>query len=107
MPFLVMVYARDTQSARAIRDRYSKGDAGRVVGVYRWPSPDTPTCRGCATKKVTAWSRDPRGGWLVCGTCGHRHPDAARKWLGAALFDWLGYNLLPRRLTPRVFRNPE
>lgn len=106
MPFVVMVYASTPDQARAIRDRYSAGDAGRVVGVYEWPKSSTPTCeRPLSCRAGSAYTRHPVRGFMV-HACGRR----VASWkvsIGRTLFDMLGTNMLKRSRTPSAFRNPE
>lgn len=103
MPFLAIVYVPDHTAADRIVERYSRGGAGRIVGLYRW-NRKPESCTGCGGK-MEAWGRH-RHGHLVCGTCNRPHRLARRRLIGA-IFDYLGSNLLPRESTPIVFRNPD
>src|SRR6266511_1663425 len=105
MPFVVMVYATTPQEGRQIRDRYTDGDVGRLVGIYPIPKANTePTCPGYCKEAGGAWSRHPHRGNIV-HACGKRK----RGWrasISRALFDTFGINLVPRENTPKMFQNP-
>lgn len=104
MAFVAMVYATTPEQARAIAERYSRGDAGRIVGVYTLPERGTvTTCRGWC-KAGSGWTRDASG--VMVHACGGRHPDW-RRHIRTALLDMFGINRLPRSRTPAMFQNPE
>ena len=107
MPYLAIVYVADAHTANRIVERYSPGDAGRLVGLYAYPKNVALQCRGfCANKNAASpWRRSPRG-FMVCGVCGGRHIHTRRRLIGA-LFDYLGVNRLPRVKTPGAFQNPK
>lgn len=105
MPFVAMVYVTTSDQARAIRERYASGDAGRIVGIYELPiQGSAPTCSGFC-KAGGAYTRHPRNGHMV-HACGRRHRDW-RKRIRLTLFDMFGRNRLPRDVTPALFQNPE
>lgn len=108
MPFIAIVHVTTPDQARAIRERYSSGDTGRVVGIYSFPSVDAMapdnTCSGFC-RAGGAWKRHPTNGHMI-HVCGKRH----REWrnrLKVILMDTFGINMMKRESTPRVFQNPE
>lgn len=104
MAFIVMVHATTPEHVRAIVDRYSSGDVGRVVGVYNIPAPGrVRTCSGWC-KAGQGWTRDASG--VMVHACGGR-PKDWRSRIRLSLLDTLGINRLPRSRTPAMFQNPE
>lgn len=107
MAYLVLVYARDAEAAGRVYAANHPDDETphRAVGIYEFPSrsDDTqaPDCAGLHN----AWTRDQKKGFMTC-RCGGRHPRWRSRLVGAML-DYLGYNLMPRAKTPRLFQNPE
>jgi hypothetical protein len=106
MPFVAMIYVTTPDQARQIRERYSSGDAGRIVGIYALPvAGSTPTCTGFCKDGGSAFTRDHKNGHMV-HACGRRHRDW-RKRIRLTFFDMFGRNRLPRDVTPAMFQNPE
>jgi hypothetical protein len=104
MPFVALVYVTEREHVRAIVDRYSSGDAGRIVGVYTIPRAGTvSTCNGWC-KEGPGWKRDDSG--VMVHACGGR-PRDWRARIRISLLDTLGINRLPRSRTPAMFQNPE
>ena len=104
MAFVVMVYATTPEQVRAIDNRYSAGDGGRVVGIYPLPAARTvQTCSGWC-KAGQGWRRDASG--VMVHVCGGRPTDWRRR-IGRTIFDMFGINRLPRSRTPAMFQNPE
>jgi hypothetical protein len=75
----------------------------RTIGVYDFPKL-ADVGHTCTGTMHGGWLRN-EDGYIVC-VCGGRHPEWRKRFLGA-LRDYLGYNLLPRAKTPRIFQNPE
>lgn len=106
MPFLAIVWCRDADAVRRVRDQYVDNDAGRIVGVFTYPGKNTEFCPGASCvphRRASGWTRTRRG-VMVCGHCKKPHRDLRRRLIGA-LFDYLGANLLKN--PPRAFRTPE
>lgn len=104
MAFVVLIHVSTPTHVRAIVDRYSLGDAGRVVGVYALPAPGVvQTCSGWC-KAGQGWTRDASG--VMVHVCGGR-PTDWRKRIRITLLDMFGINRLPRSRTPAMFQNPE
>jgi hypothetical protein len=102
MAFLVIIHVPDRDHARAVAERYSAGDVGRVVGLFRWTEP-RKTCNGfCDAGK--GWTRDITGRVIHC--CGGVHPDWKRR-VFHGIYEMLGRNLLRHDRTPPTFRNPD
>jgi hypothetical protein len=110
MPYLVIVYAKNRKAAEAVynANHPEDGTTHRVVAVYAFPTRDeelsthTP-CAGFGHKTMS-WTRSLVGGFMTC-QCGGRHPQWRRRVAGG-LLDHLGFNLLHRDQTPKLFRNP-
>lgn len=102
MPFLVVLKVEDRADVKALLALPSE-----PVAVYRWRDEDKQTCSGsCGGDKAhTGWGSHPKYGWQQ-HACGARNPHW-RKWFRAALFQYLGVNLLGREKTPAQFQNPE
>lgn len=105
MPFLVVVYTPDRTRADMIAKRYSAGDAGTAVGVYRFPSRRDAECTCQSWGRNDGWTRHPDG-HLVHGTCMLRRRDF-RTRIRVSFMDWFGMNLIRRSDTPTLFQNPE
>ena len=110
MGILVMVYATDADAARRVHDAFPSTDARhKTVGIYEFlnrdqaAEMDPPTCDGTPHRPMS-WTRSLTRGFMTC-SCGGRHPAWRSRFIGAVL-DNLGYNLMPRSRTPRLFQNP-
>jgi hypothetical protein len=104
MALIAIVHIPDHTAGQRIIDRYSHGDAGRIVGLYEFPNRSELECTGhCVRKGSGAWRRDKLG-FMKCGICGSRNVNV-RRWLVGHLFDLLGANLYPD--APKLFRTPE
>lgn len=100
MPFLVVLYAADREHADMLVTHNSY--VSRPVGMYRIPTRSEPTCSGLCNEY--GWKRALSGRWVhACG----RLRRGWRRTFAVALMDTLGINLLPRKKTPAMFRNPE
>lgn len=104
MPFIAIVYVTDHTAASRITRRYSSGDAGRIVGLFRFPSRSELKCSGlCIENGKSMWRRSPRG-FMFCGVCGSRARKTRSMFLGS-LFDRFGANMIED--APAAFRTPE
>lgn len=104
MGYLVLVYASDQEAANIVRRR-ARTEKSKPVGIYRFPSPDDAPHPPCTGMPHRGWTRDQAGGFMRC-ECGGRHPRWRSRFVGA-LLDNLGYNLMPRDKTSKLFRNPK
>jgi len=110
MPYLAVVYVNDRQ-ARAITERYSGGDAGRIVGLYEFPPKSDEECPGSRCpgarhESMFGWGRHKSKGYIVHGNC-QRRRKGFRGRIRLSLLDLFGINLLPREITPSIFQNPD
>lgn len=107
MPFLALVYMDDHTADGVRRLGQITGEmaaSGRIVGLFDFPNRSKLKCNGsCVQKKLSSWSRDPRG-FMKCNVCGSR-PRKLRSRLIGHLFDLLGANLYED--APGAFRTPE
>lgn len=106
MAFIAIIHINDDHTAARIAERYAHGDAGRIVGLYNFPSRAElrKGCLGCGKGKLVGWGRHGTG-YMVCATCGGRNPKV-RRWFTGALFDWFGANILGND-APALFRTPD
>jgi hypothetical protein len=112
VPYVAIVYVNDPAIARALKDEDVVNrdvGIGRVVGLYRFPSSKDVECPGWRCPEVTnkryGYAHHLTRGYIVHGAC-QRRERGWRARLAASLMGLLGYNLLPRDETPRVFQNP-
>jgi hypothetical protein len=115
MPFIVMVYAPDIDAAQDImrvieHHQLAQRKKTPIVGVYRFPSKNEAECPGfrCPQHRdenAFGWGRHHTGQHIVHGAC-QRRRKGFRARLKVALMDLFGINLLPRDVTPTIFRNP-
>lgn len=104
MPYIAIIHVPDHTAASRVVERFSHGDAGRMVGLFEFPERRELTCTGgCTVKHTGSWIRDKKG-FMKCAICGSRNR-RVRKWLIGHLFDLLGANLY--KDAPAAFRTPE
>jgi hypothetical protein len=105
MGYLVIIHVTDIDQARMVRSGVETAvDGAKVAGVYRYPDRSEEACPGfLGGCKEQSWTRHPRG--YMVHACGRRRK-GIRATVRGALFDHLGFNLLPKDHTPAAFANP-
>lgn len=117
MPYLVMVYAPDDHAANQamgainLMSNYDT-QPPRVVGLYDFPARAEVECPGftCPEQRRSGdnnfgYGRHHTGQHIVHGACQRRRKGFRRR-VALALMDLFGVNLLPREITPGLFKNP-
>lgn len=107
MARFVLLYFKDDKRA----DEYvgvSLFTGARVVGIYQDPRHEPCKCTdfGPTSNMSRQGDLHKKYGWFVHKKCRRISKDH-RKTYGTKLFQLFGTNLLPRKQTPNILRNPE